>query len=229
MSLSKRFSKGYTLNGSYTFSKWMQASTLLNPCDLLPVHEISDADSPHRINISGVYNLPFGKGKALLANSNALVSRLVGGWQVSGIWSLQSGFPLAWGNVLYYGNPADILRSLDQRTADNFFNVANFETASAKQLLTNQIRTWPLRFSQLRRQRQNNVDFAIIKDTRITEGKNIQFRAEALNAMNHPYFPSPNMTVTTAQSASGTGFGQINASTQDNYARRLQLTLRFTF
>lgn len=37
------------------------------------------------------------------------------------------------------------------------------------------------------------------------------------------------MTVTTAQSAGATGFGQINASTQDNYARRLQLTARFTF
>ena len=226
----RRFAKGYTIMGSYTFSKWLQAVNLLNPVDPLPIHEISDADAPHRVNISGIWELPFGKGKAFLSDTNGFVSRLVGGWQASGIWSMQSGFPLAFGNNVYYGNPQDILLPLDQRTPDHWFNVAGFETTSAKQLLTNnQLRWWPLRFSQIRRQRQNNVDLALIKDTRIKESMSIQFRAEALNAFNHPYFPSPNMTVTTAQSANGTGFGQISASTQDNYARRLQLSIRFLF
>ncbi|MBN9661893.1 MAG: TonB-dependent receptor [Acidobacteria bacterium] len=229
LTAQKRFSKGYTIMGSYTLSKWMQATNLLNPADALPVREISDADAPHRINLSGIWELPFGKGKPWLSNSNGFVTRLVGGWQASGIWSLQSGFPLAWGNYIYYGDPANILRPSDQRTPNNWFNIEGFETVSSKQLLGNQVRTWPLRFATLRRQRQNNVDLALIKDTRIREGMNFQFRAEALNAFNHPYFPSPNMTVTTAQSAGATGFGQINASTQDNYARRLQLTARFTF
>ncbi|HPT25888.1 MAG TPA: TonB-dependent receptor [Bryobacteraceae bacterium] len=225
----KRFSKGYTLMGSYTLSKWMQAVNLLNAVDPLPIEEISDADAPHRINISGVWELPFGRGKTLLSDSNPFVSRLVGGWQVSGIWSLQSGFPLAWNNAIYYGNPKDIVLPLGERTPNHWFNVTGFETASAKQLLTNQLRWWPLRFSQIRRQRQNNVDLAAIKQTSIKEGMSVEFRAEALNAFNHPYFPSPNMTITTAQSATDTGFGQINASTQDNYARRLQLSIRFLF
>ena len=225
----KRFSKGYTLMGSYTLSKWMQAVNLLNAVDPLPIREISDADAPHRINISGVWELPFGPGRHLLTNTNGFVSRLVGGWQTSGIWSLQSGFPLAFNNAICYGDPKDILLPLDQRTTDHWFNIAGFETASAKQLLSNQLRWFPLRFSQIRRQRQDNVDLAIIKDTRIAEEKNIQFRAEALNAFNHPYFPSPNMTVTTAQTVNDTGFGQLSASTQDNYARRLQLSLRFIF
>jgi hypothetical protein len=229
LSAQKRFSKGYTIMGSYTFSKWQQAVNLLNAVDPLPIREISDADAPHRINVSGVWELPLGKGKAVLPNAGPALSRIVGGWQVSGIWGLQSGFPLAWGNNIYYGDPANILLPFDQRTPEHWFNVTGFETASAKQLLGNQLRWWPFRFSQLRRQRQNNVDLAVIKDTRIAEGKNIQFRAEALNAFNHPYFPSPNMTVTTAQTATATGFGQINASTQDNYARRIQLSLRFIF
>ena len=229
ISLQKRFSRGYTLQGSYTFSKWQQAVNLLNPVDLAPVREISDADAPHRINISGVWELPFGKGRALLADANPVVTRVVGGWQLSGIWSLQSGFPLAWNNAIYYGDPSNILLPFDQRTPDHWFNIAGFETASSRGLLTNQIRTWPLRFATLRRQRQNNVDLALIKDTRITEGKSIQFRAEALNAFNHAYFPSPNMTVTTGQSLTHSGFGQISASNQDNYPRRLQLTLKYVF
>lgn len=226
---SKRFAKGYTVQGSYTFQKWMQAVNLLNASDPAPIREISDADAPHRFNISSVWSLPFGKGRAFLNSSNGFVSRLVGGWEVSGIWSLQSGFPLAWGNVIYYGNPSAIQLPIDQRSPEHWFNVANFETASAKQLLGNQVRTWPFRFSNLRGPRQNNIDVALIKQTRISEGKNIEFRAEALNAANHPYFPNPNMTVTTAQSVKDSGFGQISASTMNNYARRLQLSLRFIF
>ena len=227
LSVNKRFSKGYTIGGSYTFAKWMQATNLLNAVDPLPIREISDADAPHHINISSIYELHFGHGKSMFPNAKPVVSRLVGGWQISGIWSLQSGFPLLWGNNIFYGDPKDIRLAADQRTPSSFFNTAGFETASGKQLQSNQLRWWPYRCSTLRRQRQNNVDLALIKDTRISEGKNIQFRAEALNAMNHPYFLSRNMTVTAAQSAGGTGFGQINASTMDNYARRIQISLRF--
>ena len=224
---SKRFNKGYTIQGSYTYQKWMQAINLLNAADSSPLREISDADAPHRINISSVWSLPFGKGRTFLSQSNGLVSRVVGGWEVSGIWSIQSGFPLAWGNSLYYADPKAILLPADQRSPEHWFNTANFETAAAKQLLGNQVRTWPLRFSTIRGPRQNNVDLALIKQTRISEGKNIEFRAEALNAANHPFFPNPNMTVTAAQSIKDTGFGQISASTQSNYARRLQLAIRF--
>jgi hypothetical protein len=228
-SATKRFSKGYTVIGSYTFSKWQQAVNLLNASDPAPVREISDLDAPHRVNISSIWSLPFGKGRALLANANPVVSRIVGGWEVSGIWSIQSGFALPWGNVIYYGDPASILLPLNQRSPEQWFNVNGFETASARQLLSNQVRTWPFRFSQLRGPRQNNVDLALIKNTRISEGKNIEFRAEALNAANHPLFPNPSMSQTTAQSIKDTGFGQISASTQSNYARRLQLSVRFVF
>ena len=169
----------------------MQAVNLLNAADLAPVREISDADAPHRINISSVWSLPFGKGRALLNSTNGVVSRIVGGWEVSGIWSIQSGFALPWGNLIYYGDPANIQLPLDQRSPEHWFNVANFETASAKQLLGNQVRTWPFRFPTLRGPRQNNLDIALIKQTRISEGKNIEFRAEALNAANHPLLPEP--------------------------------------
>ena len=225
----KRFSKGYTVQGSYTFSKWQQAVNLLNPVDPAPIREISDADAPHRINLSGIWSLPFGPGRHWLSTPNAAISRLVGGWQLSGIWTLQSGFPLAWGNSIYNGDPKNILLPISQRSPEHWFNIDGFETAAAKQLVGNQLRTWPFRFSQLRGPRQNNLDLALIKDTRIAEGKNLQFRAEALNAANHPFFPNPNMTVTAGQTVRDTGFGQISASTQSNYARRLQLSLRFVF
>lgn len=226
---TKRFAKGYTVIGSYTFAKWQQAVNLLNASDPLPLREISDLDAPHRFNISSIWDLPFGRDRALLSRTHGLVQRLVGGWELSGIWGLQSGFALPWGNVIYYGDPANIVMPLDQRSPEHWFNVASFDTVSSRQLLSNQVRTWPFRFSQIRGPRMNNIDLALIKNTRIKEGKNIEFRAEALNAANHPLFPSPSMSVTTAQTPLDTGFGQISASTVSNYARRLQLTLKYTF
>ena len=65
-SMNKRFSKGYTLGMSYTFSKFMEAIEFLNGDDPRPVEVISGADRPHRFSASGIYELPFGKGRKLL-------------------------------------------------------------------------------------------------------------------------------------------------------------------
>src|SRR5215813_4802340 len=77
--IEKRFSKGYTFQASYTFSKFMQATELLNQDDINPTEVISDSDYPHRFAASGIYELPFGKGQMFFANTNGVVSRLIGG------------------------------------------------------------------------------------------------------------------------------------------------------
>lgn len=222
VSLEKRFSKGYSLAANYTYSKFMQADELLNAGDPFPTRVISDQDVPHRFSISGVWELPFGKGKAVFHDSGPVVSRIVGGWQISGVYVYQVGFPLGWGNVLYVGDPNNIVLPADQRTVDHWFNTAGFDTVSPDQLVNN-LRTFPLRFSQIRGRNTNNVDLALIKNTRISEGHEIQFRAEGLNAFNHPGFPAPVLTPTSVT------FGQIVASNQAGYPRRLQLSLKYLF
>ena len=220
--VEKRFAKGFMVTGNYTYSKFMQADELLNPGDPAPTRVISDQDVPHRFSISSIAELPFGRGKAYLNTLNPVLSHIVGGWEVSGIFSYQVGFPLAWGNVLYYGDPSNIVKSAGQRSVDGWFNTAGFETVSANQLVNN-LRAWPLRFSQIRGRNGNNVDLNLMKNIRIKETKQIQFRAEALNAFNHANFPSPTMTATSAT------FGKITASNQAGYPRRLQLSLKYIF
>jgi hypothetical protein len=225
-SLEKRFAKGFTVNANYTFSKFMQAINLLNPADIQPVREISDQDTPHRVTMSGIYELPFGKGKPFLDVANRLASRIVGGWQISGLLSYQNGFPIAWGNYISL-NPSQILLPADQRTTAHYFNTAAFDTLSADQLVSN-LRTFPLRFAQIRQPNLSNVDIALIKNVRITEGKQLQFRAEALNAFNHPILSSNNTNNIVTNPTSAT-FGQIVGSTQAGYPRRIQLTLKYIF
>ncbi|WP_031499123.1 TonB-dependent receptor [Bryobacter aggregatus] len=235
--LERRFSKGYTILGNYTFSKFMQATELLNPSDIAPTRSISDQDFPHRFSVSGIAELPFGHGRALLANSNKVVNALVGGWQISGIYTFQSGAPINWnlsnaGNynlstsaISFFGNPNDIRLSDDAKSLNKWFNPnAGFVTAAAAQIdVGRQLRSFPLRFGSIRADKINNIDTALVKNTRLWEGKSLQFRAEGLNTFNHPYFPAPVTNPTAAN------FGQVTASNQANYPRRLQLTLKFLF
>lgn len=221
--VNKRFSQGYTFGLSYTWSKFMEAISYLNAADPLPTEAISDFDRTHRLTVNGIYELPFGKGRRLLSNVNTFGSYFISGWQLSGVYQYQSGAPINFGNIFFTGSFDDIDLPNGQRSTDRWFNTAaGFVTASSAQPVSN-IRTFPLRLSNVRTDPINNIDLSVIKKTEILEGKNIEFRAEFINAFNHVLFPAPNTNVTQAS------FGQIIASNQANYARRIQLTLKFVF
>lgn len=222
--IDKRFSKGYTIGANYTWSKYMQATETLQSDDPSPVRVISDFDRTHRLVGSGIVELPFGKGKKFLNDIGAVANGIVGGWQISGVYTYQSGSPINFGNVIFYGGD---IRSIalpgDQQTVARWFNTdAGFEKSSALQLASN-VRAFPLRFSFLRADNMNNWDLSVQKNTMVKERYNFQFKAEFLNAMNHPLFPAPNTTPTSAS------FGAVTASTQANYARRIQISGKFVF
>jgi hypothetical protein len=219
----KRFSKGFTLNANYTWSKFMQANELLNALDPSPTHIISEVDRPHRLTVSGIWELPFGKGRAFAGNLNRVSNALVAGWQLSGIYAYQSGAPLSFGNYIFRGKYDDLPLSGDQQSLSRWFNTdAGFEKNSSLQLVNN-VRTFPLRLSNVRSDEMNNYDLSLFKNNKIGEKLNAQFRADFLNAFNHPQFPAPNTNPTQVQ------FGTVQASTQANYPRRIQLTLKLIF
>ena len=77
---------GFLSSVSYTWSKLMEARTYSNAGDPLPEKVISDQDRPHRIVITGIYELPFGRGKAFGGSWKGFGLRRISGWQVSGIY-----------------------------------------------------------------------------------------------------------------------------------------------
>ena len=95
LSVEKRYSRGLTILGAYTWSKTIEALSFLNPQDPAPFKNIGAQDRPHRLVISAVYELPFGRGHALLGNANRLVELAVGGWQLNLVETIQSGVPLS--------------------------------------------------------------------------------------------------------------------------------------
>jgi hypothetical protein len=220
--LEKRFAQGYTFQVSYTWSKTMEAVEFLNPTDPRPYESISALDRPHRFVASGIWELPYGRGRHFGSAAPRAIDFLLGGWQLNGVVQKQSGAPLAFGDVwtLFTGDPANIKLPKSERSVDRWFNTeAGFNRNNAQQLTSN-LRVSPLRFSNIRSDGQSRWDFSAIKTFRITERVKTQFRGEVLNAWNHPNLLAPNTTPTN------TAFGTI---TGQDVPRTWQFSLKVSF
>jgi hypothetical protein len=199
----------------------MEATSYLNETDPLPEKAISDQDRTHRLVVSGLWELPFGRGKHWAGPGNPAFGRLLGGWQIQGIFQGQSGPALGFGNSIFTGKLSDIPLPKDQQTIDRWFNVnAGFERNSSRQLGSN-IRTLSSRFSGIRGDGMNNWDISVIKNTDIKESVKLQFRAEFINTFNHTQFGAPNTT------PSSTAFGTVTTDTQ--WPRAIQLGLKLLY
>jgi len=217
----KRFSRGFTMDVAFTQSKYMDATSYLNASDPMPVRAISSNDRPTRLTLSPLYELPFGKGRKFLPSSKGVVGALVSGWQTQGMWLVQAGPALGFGNAIFLGDIKNIPLPKDQRTIDRWFNVdAGFERDTTKQLANNIVTLSP-RFSGIRGDGLNWWNLSFIKNTTIRERLRLQFRAEAANVFNHPKFGGPNTT------PSSTSFGQVSSIGQA--PRTIQFGLKILF
>ncbi len=202
----RRFRRGYTFQFNYTFSKLIEAAGFLNDCDLAPERVVSDLDRTHRFALSGIYELPFGPGKRYLHGQGPIARLLVGGWQLQAVWQSHTGAPLGFGNALLVADMREVALPRKQRTLDRWFNTAAFNRNPAEQLAYN-LRALSTRFSGVRAPGVDVWDLSAVKNVHLTEKWRLQFRAEALNAMNHSNLAAPNTAPTN------TLFGRITATT----------------
>jgi hypothetical protein len=224
LNLQRRFSRGFTVGSSYTYSKFTEAVEFLNAGDPEPWKGASAVDVPHRMTLNGIVELPFGKGRHFGGGAPAAVSALISGWQFSGIYTYQSGFPIAFGNIIFTGNFDDIPLPASERTLPRWFNTdAGFNKVTAQQLASN-VRTFPLRLENVRSDTVSSVDLSLIKNTSVA-GRTLELRFDALNALNHPLFPRSGIIV----NPTAANFGATVTSAQENYARRVQLSAKFLF
>ena len=218
--VQRRFSKGFTIMGSWTWSKDMEAVQFLNPADVTPSRVISPNDRTNRVAINGIYELPFGPGRMFAAGQKGIMGKLIGGWQIEAIYQHQTGDPLGFGNFIFNGDPTKIALPISQRTPSAWFNTAGFDRATADQLLDN-IVYQPLRFSGVRADGISYTDLSLVKKTKINERISADIRAEAFNSLNHTVFLDPTTTPTSA------AFGQVTTSM--NYPRTIQFGLVIRF
>jgi hypothetical protein len=176
--------------------------------------------------VSGVYTLPFGHGQRFGRNWNCPVDTLLGGWQLNGIATEHTGFPLSVSTQNTSNSGSNTLRpnlngldpvvhgSVRSRLNDYLneaaFSPAPFTFGDAQRTLSN-----------VRAPGTHDIDFSLFKIFSATEKVNVQFRAEAFNLLNQVVFGNPNTVLTSGQ------FGVI--TTQSNTPREIQLALKILF
>ncbi|MCX6593700.1 MAG: TonB-dependent receptor [Acidobacteria bacterium] len=217
LTFSKRFSKGVVFEGSYVWAKTIDEGTSYQDSyNAKASRAISSVDVPHRLIFSGVYELPIGRGRQFGSDMPKVLDALVGGWQVNGIYNLQSGSALGIGANNTAGLFTEAIRantngqraSLDidaHSRLDKWFDTSTFSQPAAFTLGN----MGPL-VANLRNHHINNLDLSVFKIFRLTEKVRLQFRAEAFNSMNRVRFSSPNTSVT-----GGANFGRVTAQAND--------------
>jgi hypothetical protein len=213
--LTKRFSNGLQFNINYEHSRQLETSQLQPGGPL--VYTETSSDFPDHFVLTGSYSLPFGKGARFLSNANGFVNALVGGWVLNAIYMIESGAPLSWGNVIYYGGPLHY----NPTNLQQAFDVTQFDRIANDQPNQYNFRTFPQMFNNLRSEGANNADLSMLKNFMLGERIKLQYRFEAFNALNRTQFGAAN-TSPTSQS-----FGQITS--QANSARAIQMGLRLVF
>jgi hypothetical protein len=193
--------------------------------DLKAEKAVSEMDVSRNLTISYVAGLPFGTGKRFLNALHGPLPRIVSGWQVNGIVMYRSGLPLNVTAPITGGgsrpNSTGKSARIDQERSHAEQIRMWFDTTAfllpPPYTMGNVSRTLP----DVRSPNFINVDFSLIKSTKLHEKTMLQFRAEAFNALNRPNFWLP------VTGMGNTQFGQINSTT--GLPRVMQLALKIMF
>ncbi len=245
--LTRRFTHGANLTSAFTWSRSMDATQYLNPSDPQPWYGVSANDRTFRFSTGGIYQLPFGPGRDYL-NSGGVISQVIGGWQVQGVYQVQSGQPLEFDPAslqtsgtslpvyLGPGTPTSAAwgrQGFKASSNGTWFNTANFATTTGSSSSTGQqaglygtqyqVRNLPIRYDGLRSDFLNQLDAAVQRNfslSKLYEPLALQVRVDMINALNHPVLggSGPNHTVVTDWTSST--FGQVTA--QENQPRIYQ-------
>jgi Carboxypeptidase regulatory-like domain len=246
----RQLSHGLQLRGVYTFasnlddgSAWNTSVSANTPAFVMypgnPGLDYGPAATNirHAAAINGTWELPLNDG--LLANP--LAKQLVGGWSVSGIATLQSGFPLSpqlGYNPTGNGDTRNPVRPnlvpgfhgpLYAKTVQQWFNPAAFSAP------------YPGTFGSVGRDTLtgpglSELDLALVKNTTIHERLHAQFRAEFFNVLNHANFTTPNPVVFSSGPTPKTPTAEVEPSSTAGVvsatattSRQIQFGLKLLF
>jgi outer membrane receptor protein involved in Fe transport len=249
LTVEKRFSKGLSFRGAYTYSKSIDESQehlaaggtgsfTQNPYNRRERRGPSDFDIRHHFVASYIYELPFGRGRSYL-NEGAL-AHILGGWRISGTSGFRTGRPFtlrAGNNDTAIGGPrggglvsafADCLQdgtlSKSERTIDRWFDAAAYATPTALNPTTNKIepRLGTCGRNTLRGPNLTNFDIALARTfDYFGEGRNLEIRWEMFNMFNTPQFGLPERNINSG------AVGKITTLSGD--PRLMQFALKFNF
>jgi hypothetical protein len=193
---------------------------------------LADFSLPQRLVISGIGMLPFGSGHRFL-NTGGVTNGLVGGWEITGIITLQSGYPftvLSSVDLSNTGSPSPrpdrVCSGAGPKTVAEWFNTSCFNTAALTQAFAAGTPTWGNAGRNiLSGPGLQEWDISLIKKTKISERLSLEFRGEFFNLFNRPNFAPPANGAGATYGASE--FGAITS--QSGTPRDIQFGLKLLF
>ena len=227
---TKRFAKGLQFNASYTWSKSLddnsrnnQGLVIQDSNNIRGDRGLSDFDARHRVVLSGVYQLPY-RG-----------NRLKEGWEVSSIIQVQSGNPIniRTSNAAFTGS-ALLRPNVTGPVVTGLIPATNGSATTVTFIQNPGVFVNPGNaFGNLGRNviigpGFNNVDFALVKNTKITERVKNQIRVEAFDLFNKVNFAQPGSTVGSATLGLITGGTRFPAG-DGGTSRQIQVAMKLIF
>lgn len=236
--IEHRFTKGYQLLVGYTLSRFTERVSKLNATDTGYEERLSGSDTPHRVTISGIWELPFGHGRHWASNASRFADAVIGGWSVQAVGQFQTGFPIGFGNQYYDGDPTKLKVHYSNNTDVPVFDTSGFyfhdaavqtnglddpvkQRQDQRIRLSNNVRYFPSRISGIRGPVLKTWDISLVKQVRLGGNVRAQFNIEALNAFNQAYFNDANTDPTSVN------FGKVTS--QNNLPRDIQLAAKIVF
>ncbi len=238
----RAFSNGLSFLTSFTWSRLMSATGLLNNngaslVDAKPYNAVDGSDRPWDFAFSGLYGLPIGRGGTFLQNAHGVVGELVNDWQLDWIFNNDGGTPAGYPNNDIYTCGQYNERPAHRSYKSYLNNSENqcFTTFPEYTAVTQLPRT-----TKLRNPYAQQTALGLGKKFSITETTKLQFKAEMFNATNTPIFggpntgspeqaPSRNTSVADPnQPGAWSGYGTIG-SNQQNFPRQMQFSLKVLF
>jgi hypothetical protein len=240
--VERRFSHGLQISTAYTFSKAIAYND--NSDSALDFNwqgaidrnrALTGYDRPHNFQLSAIIEAPFGKGRKFAQTGWA--GRVLGGWQLNGIFSRYSGTPFTVSSSSSSLNAPGNAQTADQVLSEvkilggvgrgnSYFDPYAFAPVTA-------VRFGNSGRNILRGPGFTNVDAGLFRTFAITERVKMQFRAESFNLSNTPHFNNPGTSVSGAtRNADGTiralgGYTEITSAAADE--RQIRFALRVTF
>jgi hypothetical protein len=237
----KRYSSGLTLLASYVLSKMFSDSDTaqIDDSSVTVDHynrklgkDLSENDQTHMTRLAFTYDLPVGKGKAL-ALSNA-ADRILGGWNVAGFLSYESGSPVQIGSGFspigtgsrlfvnsYEGWRAPVSGEKFDPFRDLWWNSSAFNQGVSTATLNSQFGNATRLNPKQRTPWLLGENLTVAKNVPITERVRFSVRLEAFNLLNRVRWANPNNTWTSPQ------FGLVRS--QGNAPRRMQIGMKLLF
>jgi hypothetical protein len=237
--VTRNFSHGFTFLGSYAYAHalgicgstgYNNSCSPQNPNDIAASYGNSGFDEPQILTLSGVYMLPFGHGMHFLPNASKAADAILGGWQLSGIFTANQGPPM---NI---GIPSDIA-NVGPRSNSERPNYVTGQTQYSKTptpgtvsglLNSNAFVIQPqytfgnLGYNTAFQPNYVDLDAGLFKNFAFDSEKyRLQFRSEFINLLNNHTFGCIGTTVTTPS------FGESSCVDQPYGARIIQFALKF--